>query len=76
MVKTGKLVKESLLSLFFPLYSSLLLVRKLCGAPLEVKQAFSYFTAAKVYFSDSTNANDVYIFLAPRYRRKHEKKSY
>ena len=37
MVKTGKLVKESLLSFFFPLHSSLLLVRKLCGVPLEVK---------------------------------------
>lgn len=37
MVKTGKPVKESLLSLFSPLYSSLLLVRKLCGVPLEVK---------------------------------------
>lgn len=37
MVKTGKPIKESLLSLFFPLYSSLLLIRKLCGVPLGVK---------------------------------------
>lgn len=37
MVKTGKPIKESLLSLFFPLYSSLLLIRKLCGVPLRVK---------------------------------------
>ena len=76
MVKTGKLVKESLLSFFFPLHSSLLIT---CQETLwrSIRgKAFSYFTAAKVYFSDSTNANVVYIFLAPRYRRKHEKKSY
>lgn len=37
MMKTDKPIKESL-NLFFPLYSSLLLIiRKLCGVPLEVK---------------------------------------
>ena len=74
MVKTGKPIKESL-SLFFPFVLLLITYQETLWRSIRGK-AFSYFTAAKVYFSDSTNANDVYIFLAARYRRMLEKKSY
>lgn len=75
MMKTDKPIKESL-NLFFPFVLLLITYYQETVWRSIGGKAFSFFTAAKVYFSDSTNANDVYIFFAARYRRKDEKKSY